>query len=58
MNEISSYLDPKPGHQRRNHAASIKKSIDDKLSKHGKAGAHLDEMGDIYDHREIFDSRN
>ena len=48
---MEEYLNPTPSSAKRNSVAlQMKKKAGRALAKHGRAGAHLDDMGDIYDH--------
>lgn len=48
---MDEYLNPNPSSAKRDSVAmQMKKKFGAKLSKQGRMGAHLDDMGDIYDH--------
>ena len=57
---LSSLFNPQPALDskgtRTSTSSLLKRTFDQKLNKHGKhTGAHLDDMGDIYDHtKEVF----
>ena len=52
---MEDYLNPTPSAGKRNSAAlSMKQKAQEEMAKHGKSmGAHLDDMGDIYDHTKV-----